>query len=266
MKNLMHSIALLIIVSFMISCGTNETSDHTGVSTKAPQSITISGSVISLKNGKDGYTAKIHTDKDGDYMALVSIVNLGGPKNFKRFKPSDKVSVSGIPSEMNGVKHLKVDKIIKVENRRTELIIAEDSFRGIKVGDKIDRHSNYAEKGQIKNGEGTFEVYKIKDYNNNPAGYFMADPKDKTLVGDITIQTMMAATKEGVKIGDTFTTLTQKIPNVEVHGSEVEGRTYANYKNLSYRLNVPNFTYDVDVAKIPATAKVLEIMIHRNNK
>ena len=85
----------------------------------------------------------------------------------------------------------------------------------------------------MKTGEGSFDVYEIKDFENNPAGYFMADPKNKLLVGDITVQSPKASTEKGIKIGDTFKDLLKAFPNIEVHGSEVEGRTYATANNLS---------------------------------
>ena len=34
---------------------------------------TVSGKVVSIENGKDGYTAKINTDKNEVYFATISI-------------------------------------------------------------------------------------------------------------------------------------------------------------------------------------------------
>ncbi len=226
-------------------------------------SITIDGTVKTITNGKDGYTADVQTDTQGIYAALVSIVNVGGKDNYKTCKVGDKVSFEGIPSVLGGVKQLMVKEIISIGNTRTQLLISPISFRGIQVGDLISKHGDYVKKTKLKTGEGTFNAYEIKDFENNPAGYFLPDPNNKLLVGDITVQTPKAQTAKGIKIGDTFQDLQKVFPDIEVNGSEIEGRTHARANNLSYRLDVGNFTYKIDKAKIPATTKITEIMINR---
>ena len=121
----------------------------------------------------------------------------------------------------------------------------------------------YLEKKEMRNGEGTFEIYEIKDFGNNPAGYFVSDFNDEGRVSDITVTTPKAATTEGIKVGSTFEELRKVFPNIEVHGSEIEGRTYAKANNLSYRLDVVNFSYEMDISKIPANTKITEIIINR---
>lgn len=75
----------------------------------------ISGKVISIENGKDGYTAKINTDKNEVYFATISIVNLGGPEKFKRFKEGDEVSLKGEIWKIDTEKHIKVKEIVSVK-------------------------------------------------------------------------------------------------------------------------------------------------------
>jgi hypothetical protein len=75
----------------------------------------ISGKVISIENGKDGYTAKINTDKNEVYFATISIVNLGGPEKFKRFKEGDEVSLKGEIWKTDTEKHIKVKEIVSVK-------------------------------------------------------------------------------------------------------------------------------------------------------
>lgn len=146
---------------------------------------------------------------------------------------------------------------------RTSLLIEPGSFRGIQVGAPINAHIDYLVKSEIKNGEGTFSVYTIKDFNNNPAGYVMPDPRDENLVGDITVETKMASTKEGIQVGSTFGDVKKALPEIEVHGSEIEGRTYASYAGIKYRLDIAHFTYEVDASTIPETTPVIEIVIPR---
>jgi hypothetical protein len=191
------------------------------------------------------------------------MVNLGGPEKYKPCNVSDRVSFKGVPSVLADVKQLKVTEILEIAPTQTQLLIGPNSFRGIKVGDLIANHKDYIQATKLKTGEGTFDVYEIKDFDNNPAGYFLPDPKDKLKVGDITVNSPKAQTAEGIKIGRTFQDLLKVFPQIEVHGSEIEGQTNANANNLSYRLDAANFSYEIDATKIPGTTKITEIRINR---
>lgn len=263
MKYLATFIFILITSLYATACNSSENQQSTNKVVKPVESITVSGTVEAIDSGKDGYTAKIGTKDNETYAALVSIVNLGGPDKFVRFKLGDKVTVKGTPWMMDTEKQLKVEQILQVDNARTELIISETSFRGISVGDKISLHTDYIQKEQLKTGEGTFEIYRIKNFNNNPAGYFLPDPNNESLVGDITVESQMAQTAEAIKVGSSFEDLRNKLPEIKVRGSEIEGRTYAVYKTLAYRLDIGMFTYNVDIEKIPPETKITEIMIKR---
>lgn len=225
--------------------------------------VTVSGVVRAVAFGKDGYTAEVQTENDGMYAALVSIVNVGGREKYKSCEAGDKVTFKGILAIVAGIKQLKVTEIVGIASGQTRLVIAPHSFRGIQVGDLIAKHKEYTQKTKLRTGEGAFVVYEIKDFDNNPAGYLLPDPNNQLLVGDIIVQTPKAQTAKGVKTGDTFQDLLKIFPDIQVHGSETEGRTYATANNLSYRLDVANFSYEIDKTKIPGTAKITEIRINR---
>lgn len=76
---------------------------------------TISGKVQSIEFGKDGYTAKISTAKNEVYFATISIVNVGGPENYKKIKEGDEVSVKGEIWKSEEENHIKVTQIISVK-------------------------------------------------------------------------------------------------------------------------------------------------------
>lgn len=262
MKQIFKLLVILFIPLFIISCSSeNNTGNEAEEEVEMTEIITISGMVRSVENSKDGFTSNIQTDEGDTYTALVSIVNLGGPENYTQFKLGDKVTLSGEQWVLEEQKQLKVTKIIKVENTRTGLIISENSFRGIKIGDEISTHTDYIQKKTVETAEGDFLTYVIKDFNNNPAGFFYPDRNDENLVGDITVETQMAETAEGIKVGSTFGDLKAALPAIEVHGSEIEGRTHATHNSLSYRLDMPNFSYEIDVDKIPLDTKITEICI-----
>jgi hypothetical protein len=267
--NTIKAVLLLTIINVTFACSNPSNNppkaDATTQTENNTELITITGTVKKITAGKDGYTADVETDKDGIYAALVSISNVGGPEQHKDCAVGDQVSFKGIPSVLGNTKTLMVKEIISITpySGDTQMLITSNSFRGIQVGDPIAKHSDYAKKSKMKTAEGNFEVYQIKDFENNPAGYFMADPNNKLLVGNIIVESSKAETDKGISVGSTFKDLLNAFPNIEVHGSESEGRTYAQTGNISYRLATPNFTYDVDKTKIPTTTKITQIIINR---
>jgi hypothetical protein len=256
--------SLLLCMIFIFSCGKKPNNGKDTVSEqKAGSPVTIAGTVNAVVFGKDGYTADVQTEADGTYSALVSIVNVGGREHYKTCEVGDMVRFKGIVSMIGDTKQLIVTEITSIAPVQTQLLIAPFSFRGIRVGDAIADHKEYLQKTTLKTGEGSFEAYEIKDFENNPAGYLLPDPKNTRLVGDITVQSPKARTAKGIKIGDTFKDLLAVFPEIEVHGSEIEGHTFATAHNLSYRLDVANFSYEIDWAKTPPTTKIMEIIVHR---
>ena len=103
MKNLKKISFLLLLIAFAISCASMKDKN------------TISGKVQSIEFGKDGYTAKISTAKNEVYFATISIVNVGGPENYKKLKKGDEVSVKGEIWKTDTEKHIKVKEIVSVK-------------------------------------------------------------------------------------------------------------------------------------------------------
>ncbi|MEM0991452.1 MAG: hypothetical protein AAF847_15830 [Bacteroidota bacterium] len=141
---------------------------------------------------------------------------------------------------------------------------SDQEFYGIAVKDSIATHADKLIKTTIQNGEGTFEVYEIKDADGMILGQLYADPLNQAFVGDIVITSPEVVTDEGVKIGMTFTELKNKFNQYEVHGSEIESRVSFVQANHAYRLDYPSNQYDLDESEIPSDAKVIEIKIVRH--
>lgn len=92
-------------MTFVVSCTTMKNNTANAVS----------GKVESIEGGKDGYTAKINTDTKEVYFATISIVNLGGPQNYKQLKIGDVVSVKGEIWKSEDENHIKVTQIVSVK-------------------------------------------------------------------------------------------------------------------------------------------------------
>nr|WP_315195100.1 hypothetical protein [uncultured Flavobacterium sp.] len=103
MKNILRFSAVLMLLFFAVSCACMKDKN------------TISGKVVAVEFGKDGYTAKIDTDKGEVYFATISIVNVGGPQNYKLLKEGEEVSLKGEIWKNETEKHMKVKEIVSVK-------------------------------------------------------------------------------------------------------------------------------------------------------
>jgi len=261
MKNNFRYIILLLSLLGFCFCAVEETKIEESDSTEVAEikDLVINGQVKTVDLGKDGYVARIQT-KNERYAALFSLVNLGGPTHYIQLKIGDLVTIKGDHQKRGNENHLKVSQIIKVNTAIGEPVILDTSFEGIAIGDEIDSHKGSLKKDVLKSSEGNTNIYRI----NNKAfvvAYVIPDPKDENLVGKIVITSIGTKTKKGIEVGDDYEKLYEMSSSIEVHGSEIEGRTYAKVGHLSYRLDTPNFSYEVDENKIPKNTKIKEIII-----
>lgn len=258
MKNSIKSIAVLFAILILNACATP---DDEKINQDIEQ--TITGIATAIDFGKDGYTASINADDGMVYQALVSIVNVGGPDNYNDMNVGDKATLQGKVWMSGEQKNMTVSKIITIEKNDASLLITGRSFEGISPGDAIADYADVLSEEKLKTGEGTFDTYVITDKANGNLGYILPDPNDKKLVGNIVVTNPMAKTKDGFHVGSTWGDLLAKHPRIQVHGSEIEGRTYAKFGKLSFRLQSSNFTYEVNKETIPKHTKVIEILINR---
>ena len=258
MKKITLSITIFLAF-FLFSACTNQ--DIELNESPLPSVKTIEGIATAIQYGKDGYTATLQTKSNDTYQALISISNMGR-ENYATMEVNDKASLEGTIQTIGTEEHMKVSKIINIEKSTSALLISETSFEGISPSDEISKHEPSLEKEVLKTGEGNFDIYRIKNKEGSLA-YLMPDPRDEALVGNIIIDSPKAKTKDGFQVGSTLADLTKKYPNLEIHGSEIEGRTYANIGNLSYRLDAANWSYEIDKSKISPNSKILEIIINR---
>ncbi|GIQ60229.1 hypothetical protein Flavo103_33650 [Flavobacterium collinsii] len=104
MKNLKRISLLFVVLVLMISCTSMKNNNST-----------VTGKVDAIESGKDGYTAKISTAAKEVYFATISIVNVGGPQNYKTLKIGNVVSVKGEIWKTEDESHIKVTQIISVK-------------------------------------------------------------------------------------------------------------------------------------------------------
>lgn len=154
-------------------------------------------------------------------------------------------------------------EVAPTEEEEVPLTIFQNSFLNISPGTQIAEYKAFIEEDLLQTGEGDFEIYNVKDAKNGVVAYFLADPMDNEIVGDVYITSPLAQTESGIGIGHTFGDLLTKFPDLEVHGSEIESQTFANQGNLFFKLDEPHATYNLEISAVSKEAKILEIVIKR---
>ncbi|MFT4687301.1 MAG: hypothetical protein ACJATN_000035 [Neolewinella sp.] len=138
-------------------------------------------------------------------------------------------------------------------------VISGGTVLGIRPGDAIASVNN-AKKATLKTGEGDFTVYTLVE-GGRELGYLMPDPNDSKSIRSIHVSSGRLMTLEGISVGSTFAELDKAVSGVVVHGSEVEGRTYATAGKTKFLLKAANFSYEVDKSKIKPGTKIIEIVV-----
>ena len=70
--------------------------------------ITVNGKVTEIIMGKDGYTARLYLPTGEQYSATISIPNMANPKEYRKVKEGDDITITG------EVTHIENDVLIKV--------------------------------------------------------------------------------------------------------------------------------------------------------
>lgn len=95
MKNLFISIGLLMAVTAVVSCN-NPKKAAAATQTAEQKEMEVTGEIVKIENGKDGYMATVNDKNTKSYVVTISMVNLqksGG--TFKRFEVGQKIRAKG---------------------------------------------------------------------------------------------------------------------------------------------------------------------------
>ncbi|MFK8163373.1 MAG: hypothetical protein AB8H12_13000 [Lewinella sp.] len=140
-------------------------------------------------------------------------------------------------------------------------LISNGYFLGLKPGGSLAEFVDGLRSDVLQTGEGDFDVHYIDSAEGDELGYVMADPRDEGTIGNIYITSPKVVTEKGVRVGMSYSALTEKMGQLEVHGSEIEGYTFANTEGMAFRLDAGNWSYEVDPSTIKPETKIIEIVI-----
>ena len=69
--------------------------------------INVTGTILELENGKDGYTAKVKDIDGKHYTVVISRVNFKDPSLYREVSKGQEITVTGEQWEMDGEVHIK---------------------------------------------------------------------------------------------------------------------------------------------------------------
>jgi hypothetical protein len=142
-------------------------------------------------------------------------------------------------------------------------LVSNGYFLGLKPGGSLAEFVDGLRSDVLQTGEGDFDVHYIDSAEGDELGYVMADPRDEGTIGNIYITSSKVVTEKGVRVGMSFSELQDKIFELEIHGSEIEGQTYVVSDGLAYRLDAGNWSYEIDPSTIKPETKIIEIVVER---
>ncbi|CAH1002034.1 hypothetical protein LEM8419_02949 [Neolewinella maritima] len=110
--------------------------------------------------------------------------------------------------------------------------------------------------GTLRTGDGELAVRYIPGRSNDTLGYVAAEGG---LIDHIVIWSTDVVTKNGIRVGNTYGELVERLGQLAPYGSGVEARVYATHDGLTYRLgmNAPAGP----LASVPDTVPIVEIIL-----
>ncbi|PHQ86044.1 MAG: hypothetical protein COB65_01605 [Thalassobium sp.] len=98
--------------------------------------------------------------------------------------------------------------------------------------------------GMYSSGEGDFDVIKMLDENGKDLAYLWQN--NGATFSSIEICDTSIVTPQGIKVGSSFADLLLLDPNIEAHGTEIEGRINVDVGNFCFLLSHREWSYDLE--------------------
>ncbi len=131
----------------------------------------------------------------------------------------------------------------------------EDAFLGIRVGDPLSAH----QAGLRPGDRAGIEVHFIDGADGTELGYVMTS-SDGT-IEMIAIQSPNVVTRNGLRIGNSFGEMTERIGKTELMASEVKEQVYARANGITYRLQTFGNSRLVAPMDVEPEARIIEIIL-----
>jgi len=116
-------------------------------------------------------------------------------------------------------------------------LLSNGYFLGMTPGGSLADYKDGLRAGEIRTGEGEFEVLFIDGAEGDELGFVYSMESEEPTIDEITITSPVVVTEKGVRVGTSFKELQQRLGPVEVFASEIESRVYATKDGITYRLD-----------------------------
>jgi hypothetical protein len=151
------------------------------------------------------------------------------------------------------------------ETMGSQCTLSRESLLGFQIGDTIDvKVKKYKFKltpEKYKTGDGEFDIYTYKTPSGEILRIFPLKKGGVEKVHLLEYTGAMCQTSKGVGVSSTLSALLKAYPDLEVHGSEVEGRTMAKGGEWYFLLGTNVFTPNVDIKTLNQDIRVTAVVL-----
>lgn len=140
-------------------------------------------------------------------------------------------------------------------------LLSNGYFLGMTPGGSLIDYKDGLRTGQIRTGEGEFDVLFIDGAEGDELGYVYSMESDDPTIDQITITSPKVVTEKGVRVGLSFDELQQRLGPLEVSASEIESRVYARKDGITYRLDTNGAPGKTTAADIDGDVEVMQIIL-----
>lgn len=140
-------------------------------------------------------------------------------------------------------------------------LLSNGYFLGMTPGESLVDFQDGLRAGQIRTGEGEFDVLFIDGAEGDELGYVYSMEGDEPTIDQITVTSPVVVTEKGVRVGLSFDELQQRLGPLEVYASEIESRVYASKDGITYRLNTNGTPGQTTAKDIDGNVEVMQIIL-----
>jgi len=179
-------------------------------------------------------------------------------KNTKKYdrKNMDIFIKKAIREASKKTSRIRLDSIIQ-----ELLLIKQQSFSTVTIGDSLEKYKAILRKEIIKKEKSEIHHYALYDKKNVKLAIFYPDSLKNKTVQSIEIISEKAKTEQGISIGMTFDKALSKHPKKPLKTAVINGCTHVTFNNIKYILDTQNFDIKkLDHSKL-RSAKIKSIVI-----
>ena len=137
--------------------------------------------------------------------------------------------------------------------------MGDSSFLDMRPGSNIADFASLLEPFTLRSGDGEQAAHRIVGRKGEELGFLLTE--DSTHISSIWITSPDVVTEDGLRVGNSFGELAERIGAVEVDGSAVEARVFVRAGGLAYQLAMHSQVGNIDQTTIYPATEITHIVI-----